>query len=287
MSIRLEQVSFSYDAFAKDKRPNIDNINLQIEDGEFVGIMGPTGSGKTTLLQLFAGLLTPSQGKVFIDDEDIHLSSYPKHYLSQKVGVLFQYPEYQLFETTVERDVAFALKHCRLSKLQQTERVKWALESMGFSYETIKDQSPLALSGGEKRRVAIAGILASKPKTLILDEPIAGLNPFARERFLKLLRSLAEEGITIILISHNADAIAEYAQRLLVLEAGSLLLDDSPKIVFSDLKQMQALHLGVSSANEVAHLLLQRGKNISPSITKYEELLASLKTTMKGSAAHE
>lgn len=260
----------------------LDDISLTIGDGEFLGIMGHTGSGKTTLIHLLAGLLSPQKGRVLLDGEDINGRRYDRSLLRHSIGIVFQYPEYQLFETTVERDVAFGLKHSGLSRSEVLRRVQWALETMGFSFEAIRSQSPLALSGGEKRRVAIAGVLAMKPKILIFDEPIAGLDPVGREAFLQLAVSLNNAGTTIIAVSHNADALGEVAKRLVVLHNGRIVMDGTAGKVFSDIGQMEELHLGVSTSRLLADMLYRRGLNIPQDITGYERLLASLIMQMKG-----
>lgn len=177
MSISLSHVSFTYSPGTVFEKLALYDINLTIEDGEYVGIMGQTGCGKSTLLQLMVGLEQPSEGKVFVDGKDINVREYNRKILRQKVGMVFQYPEVQLFETSVEKDVAFGLKHSGLSKTEIDENVRWAVEMLGLDFEKIRAISPFSLSGGEKRRVAIAGILATKPKILILDEPVAGLDP--------------------------------------------------------------------------------------------------------------
>lgn len=282
MPIQLDQITFTYMPVSPQQVKALDDISLTIRDGEFVGIMGHTGSGKTTLIHLLSGLLSPQQGRVLLDGEDIHGRGYDRSQLHQKVGIVFQYPEYQLFETTVERDVAFGLKHSGLSRSEVLHRVQWALETMGFSFEAIRSQSPLALSGGEKRRVAIAGVLAMRPKILIFDEPIAGLDPMGREAFLKLIESLNEAGTTIIVVSHNADALGEYAKRLVVLRDGRIVLDGTAGEVFSDIGRMQQMHLGVSTPRQVADMLYQQGLRIPQDITGYRQLLASLTVQLKG-----
>ena len=184
----------------------LDQVSLQIGAGEFVGIVGCTGCGKTTLLKAMAGLL---------EVQNIFSRRFDRAVLRRKVGMVFQYPEYQLFAQTVEKDVGFGLKYSRLSREEKQERVRWALEQMGFSYEEIKDQSPLSLSGGEKRRVAIAGVLATKPELLMLDEPLAGLDPMAREKFLEFLEGLTGQGVSVVMVSHNLDALAQHAARII------------------------------------------------------------------------
>ncbi|MDE6864211.1 MAG: ATP-binding cassette domain-containing protein [Eubacterium sp.] len=188
MSIELKSVSYTYARNTNYQTQALDNINLTIGDGEFVGIMGQTGCGKSTLIQLIDGLLVPDAGCVLLDGQDINNKKYDRRILRKHIGLVFQLPEYQLFETTVERDIAFVLKQSHLSKAEKKERVIDALDAVGFDYDKIKDKSPLSFSGGEKKRLAIAGALAAKPKILIFDEPVAGLDCQGRAAFLKLVR---------------------------------------------------------------------------------------------------
>jgi energy-coupling factor transport system ATP-binding protein len=280
MSIELNHISCSYPAGAQESVTVFDDFSLQIADGEFIGIMGHTGCGKTTLLQLMAGLIAPSGGEILINGEDINKAGYDRSILRRSVGIVFQYPEYQLFETTVEKDVAFGLKHSGLSRTEVRERVIWALTLMGFSYENIRTRSPLTLSGGEKRRVAIAGVLAAKPDILMFDEPIAGLDPQNRTAFLELAAQMNSQGTTVIIVSHNADALAESVSRLIVLDRGRAVMDGDPKSVFADPARMQELHLGVSTPRAIADMLAERGVLISPDIIRYEELLLYLQTKL-------
>lgn len=280
MSIELNHISCSYPGGALESVTVFDDFSLHIADGEFIGIMGHTGCGKTTLLQLMAGLIAPSGGEVLINGEDINKAGYDRSVLRRSVGIVFQYPEYQLFETTVEKDVAFGLKHSGLSRAEVRERVIWALTLMGFSYENIRTRSPLTLSGGEKRRVAIAGVLAVKPDILMFDEPIAGLDPQNRTAFLELAAQLNKQGTTVIIVSHNADALAESVSRLIVMDHGRTVMDGTPKSVFADPARMQELHLDVSTPRAIADMLAERGVLISPDIIRYEELLLYLQTKL-------
>ena len=290
MSITAKDLSFQYEARTPLATDALQNINFTIKRGEFVGIMGHTGCGKSTLFQLICGLIHPTNGTVLIDGEDIfkrhhsykrHKYYYDRTSLRKKLGIVFQYPENQLFETTVEKDVAYGLKQMNMSLSEINNRVKWALEIMGFSYEMIRHLSPLSLSGGEKRRVAIAGILAIRPDYLLLDEPIAGLDPVMRNHFMKLLQKLNQDGMTILMISHNADCISEYTKRLLVLEKGHLIADDTTCHLFSDMDWMTSHRLGISQSKLIAHELQKRGWNIPKNVTTYKELLYSLQAAIK------
>lgn len=272
MSLILENVSFSYESGGPSEQAALQQISFTVENGEFVAIMGRTGCGKSTLIQLAAGLLTPGRGRILLDGQDINAAGYPREELRRRIGVVFQYPEYQLFETTVEKDVAFGLKYFPLSKQEKHLRVKQALETMGFSYDQIRDHSPLSLSGGEKRRVAAAGILAMKPSILILDEPAAGLDPSARTAFLQILQKLNQQGVTILMITHDADVVAEFAGRLMILKDGRLVRDDTPRNIFSHPRDLDSLDINVSTPRRIACMLGQKGIAIPQDIIRYQEL---------------
>lgn len=272
MSIETKQLNLSFG----DTRV-LNDINVSIEDGEFVGVMGRTGCGKTSFMQLLAGLIRPTGGEVLIDGENIFASRYDRKKLRRKLGFVFQFPEVQLFETTVERDVTFALKHSGLSRIKMRERAVESLAAVGFVGESILEQSPLSLSGGQRRRIAVAGVLAQQPKILILDEPLAGLDPTARREFLLLLRRLnREDGTTILMISHNADALAENCSRILVLDEGHLLSDGTPQEVFFDADALRARHLDVSFARQTAQLLQKGGFDVPQNIVSRDALLESV-----------
>lgn len=282
MPVALEDVSFFYKSNDGSDIPALRDVSLTINDGEFVGIMGRTGCGKTTLIQLMAGLMAPASGKVMLDERDINEKSYERSELRKALSFLFQFPDYQLFESTVEKDVAFALKHSALEQDEINERVKWALETMGFPFEAIRSQSPLSLSGGEKRRVAIAGALVTKPRFLIFDEPITGLDPRCCKSFLQTVSRLNSEGTTIIMVSHNSDALGEYAKRLLVFDNGRIALDGDVKDIFSDIERLKELHLNAGTPRTIADMLIRRGFNIPHTATSYAELLHSLKSQLTG-----
>lgn len=281
MSIELRHVSFSYSIPGNQPIQALSDVNLIVEDGAFVGIMGRTGCGKTTLIQLIDGLICPSSGQVFIDGQDINNPAYDKQILRKKVGLVFQYPEIQLFETTVERDVAFGLKHSGLTEEEVRGRVQWAIETMGFDFQSIRNLSPVALSGGEKRRIAIAGVLVTRPDILIFDEPVAGLDPNARESFISLVSELNRNGTTILMISHNADILAAHAKRILILSDGKVVLDGTPEQVSEDIEQLNSFDAGVSSARKTAFLLQQHGMDFPQNIVSTEELISALRTQLK------
>ena len=271
MPIEIKELSFSYDS-----KPFIDNLDLKINDGEMVGIIGNTGCGKSTFVRLIAGLIKSDSGKIIIDGDDITNKKFNKKILRRKLGIVFQFPEMQLFEQTIEKDIFFGLKQYKLTYDEKYERAKEALELLGLDFERIKDKSPLALSGGEKRKVAVAGILVCKPKYLIFDEPIAGLDCNSRDSFMKLLLALKQNDTTIIIISHNTDYLAEYADRILVMDGGKIILDDKPNEIFNQTNLLNNLNIGICNSKEIGNLLNKNGFNIQSDILKYDDLLSSI-----------
>lgn len=285
MPITVRNVSLTYNAGTPLETAAVKNVSFEIADGSFVGVMGHTGCGKSTMLQLIDGQLKPDSGEILIDGEDINERTYDRAILRRKVGMVFQYPEVQLFETTVEKDVSFGLKHSGLSAQEVEARVRRALEMLGFDYEKVRRKSPLGFSGGEKRRIAIAGVLAVMPDYLLLDEPIAGLDPLSRADFLNLLKKLNSEGMTIVMISHNADGIAESAERLLVFDDGRLVEDGSVAEVFRDAEGLRRRGLGVSASRELAELLNKSGIELPQDICTYDKLRDALLQRLKGGGA--
>lgn len=282
MPISLESVSYTYAPDTAFQCRAIDGLSLTVDDGEFVGIMGSTGSGKSTLIQLMAGLLTPSSGRVLLDGEDIHQKSYDRIKLRRRVGLVFQYPEYQLFERTVEKDVGFALRRLGYGPEETREAVRRALKTVGLDYDKVRDKSPLGFSGGEKRRIAIAGVLASDPGILILDEPVAGLDPLGRDAFLDMVEGLNAKGVTILMVSHNADALSEHARRIVTLKEGRVFLDGSVKEVFSDVFALKSCGICCGQSRLAAELLRERGMDIPEGTVKYAELLSAVLSARGG-----
>lgn len=225
MKIKLQHVNYSYHQNLPQQLDVLKDINLEITSGEFIGIVGATGSGKTTLLQHFTGLLRPILGSVLVDDRDIWKKDYPLNVLRRKIGLVFQFPESQLFEETVFLDVAFGPKSLKLTEEEIANRVQLALNLVGLDAENIKNRSPHNLSDGEKRRVALAGILAMAPEILILDEPTAGLDPSGVSLISKILKQLHDEGTTIVLISHNMELIFELTKRVIIMDRGAIVFD--------------------------------------------------------------
>lgn len=259
MSIRLENVNYIYGEGSGQEKWALKNINLAIHDREFIGIVGHTGSGKSTLTQLLNGLEKPSSGTIYYNDEDIQADGYERRKLRQKVGLVFQYPEHQLFEVSVIKDVEFGPRNLGLSNLEVEKRSFDALKHVGLS-DDLLDVAPFALSGGQKRRVAIAGVLAMQPEVLILDEPTAGLDPAGRTEILELLKKLHEENnITVILVSHSMDDVARYAGRILVMNQGELVLDGEPQKVFRYRDELRKIGLDVPQSTNILYELRDRG----------------------------
>lgn len=284
MPITVEHLSYCYSRGTPFAAQALRNISLTVGDGEFTGIMGHTGCGKSTLLQLMTGLLAPTEGSVLLDGEDINRRGFDRSILRRRLGIVFQYPECQLFETTAQRDAAFGLKHLGLKKSEIDARVRWALELCGFDYSEICGKAPMGLSGGEKRRLAIAGVLAVKPDYLFFDEPFAGLDPLGRDAFIRLTQELNREGVTVIVVSHNAACLAECARRIVVLDGGRIAADGTPEEVFRDVERMRELQLGVSDSREIAYLMQQRGKRFPQDVATYDDLLRAVAEWIGGGA---
>lgn len=260
MPIEIEHLTHTYLPGSPFSATAIRDITLTIEDGEFVGVLGHTGSGKTTLVQHLNGLLKPTEGRVFVDGTDITQKGVSLLNVRKQVGLVFQYPEYQLFEETVAKDVAFGPKNMGLGKEEIDERVRWAIAQVELDYEAVATSSPFELSGGQMRRVAIAGVLAMRPKVLILDEPTAGLDPRGRRAILDMIRRLhAENRMTVIMVSHNMDDIAALATRLVVMGKGELRMTGTPRDIFRRRDELRAIGLGVPQGAELCHRLREKG----------------------------
>jgi energy-coupling factor transport system ATP-binding protein len=260
MAIQVEHLTHTYLPGSPFSATAIHDLTLSIQDGEFVGVLGHTGSGKTTFVQHLNGLLKPTEGRVIVDGTDITQKGVKLLDVRRNVGLVFQYPEYQLFEETVAKDVAFGPKNMGLSKEEIDGRVRWAVEQVGLSYAEVAESSPFELSGGQMRRVAIAGVLAMKPRTLILDEPTAGLDPRGRRAIMEMIRRLhAETGMTVIMVSHNMDDIAALATRLLVMSRGELVMTGTPREVFRRREELRAIGLGVPQGAELCFRLREAG----------------------------
>lgn len=285
MSIILNNVNFKYNQAGSFDQTALDNISLKIDTNEFIGIIGHTGSGKSTLTQLFNGLLYATSGTVEVDGQIVSEETKSKQKeIRQKVGLVFQYPEYQLFEETIALDIAFGPKNLDLSEEEIDKRVKDAMELVGLDYEEFKDRSPFELSGGQKRRVAIAGILAMKPKYLILDEPTAGLDPEGRDEILGELRNIfnSSEELTVIVVSHSMEDIAKIADRVIVMKKGEIFADDTPKKIYSMEKELSEIGLGVPQITQFASKLKDKGYNFDETIITVDQAFNSLIKQLKG-----
>lgn len=261
MLIKLDRVSHYYDE--ESGTPALNDVSLTISKGEFIGLVGHTGSGKSTLVQTLNGLIRPSTGQILIDEEDITKNGVNLKKVCQKIGLVFQYPEHQLFEETVERDIAFGPTNLGFSKNEIEERVAWAMDMVQMDFEDFRNRSPFQLSGGQKRKVAIAGVLAMKPQVLVLDEPSAGLDPMGRNQLLQLLTQLNKDyQMTIILVSHRMEEVAELAGRLLVMNNGRLVLDDSPQKVFQQASLLEEIGLGIPQISRLLWELKKKGHNV-------------------------
>ena len=271
MSIVLEHVSYVYSPGTAYEKHALKDVSFEIPQGQFVGIIGHTGSGKSTLIQHLNGLVKATSGKVIYEGRNIYDEGYNMRELRSQVGLVFQYPEYQLFEVDVISDVCFGPKNQGLSQEECEKNAKEALELVGFPEKYYK-QSPFELSGGQKRRVAIAGVLAMKPKVLILDEPTAGLDPKGRDEILDQVEKLHKEtGMTVILVSHSMEDIARYVERIIVMNHGEKMLDGAPREVFCYYKELEKVGLAAPQVTYVMHDLKERGMDVSPDVTTIEE----------------
>lgn len=279
--MKLKKVSYVYsegDAFEKKA---LDEISLEIPDGQFIGIIGHTGSGKSTLIQHLNGLLRATSGAIYYDGENIYQEGYDMRTLRSKVGLVFQYPEHQLFEVDVFSDVCFGPKNLGLSKEEVEERAKKALIQVGLD-ESYYKKSPFELSGGQKRRVAIAGILAMHPQVLILDEPTAGLDPKGRDEILDQVALLQKERkITVILVSHSMEDVARYVDRIIVVNDGKILFDDTPKQVFQHYKELESVGLAAPQVTYVVKALKEKGWDIYTTATTVEEAKEAILLAIK------
>lgn len=282
MPIEARDLTFTYMPGTPFAVKALNHLNLKVEDGEFVGIIGRTGCGKSTLIQQLAGLVKPDEGQVLLDGNDINASGFETKQLRRMVGVVFQYPEYQLFEETVGEDVAFGPGKIGMKPAEIEHNVDNALSIVGFDPAKIKPQSPFELSGGQKRRVAIAGVLAMDPKILILDEPVAGLDPVSRDQFMELARQLNDAGITIIMISHNMDGLAENASRIIAMDHGEIIRDGTPKEVFSDIDGLEDAGLQSTEARKAVRMLNERGLDVPTDIVTLAELSSYLTKELGG-----
>ena len=273
MSIEVRHLTHCYSEGSALSTVALSDICMTIEDGEFLGIIGHTGSGKSTLVQHLNGLLKPTSGQVLVDGEDLNGEHVNRRALRQRIGLVFQYPEYQLFEETVAKDIAFGPKNQGLSKEEISERVRYAMDCVHLDYEKYSERSPFELSGGQMRRVAIAGVLAMKPAVLILDEPTAGLDPRGRDRILTMLEELhSRENTTIVMVSHSMDDMARLATRLVVMAEGKILATGTPREIFAQEEMMVSAGLGVPEAARLCRALRDRGLDLPADLYRPQEL---------------
>ena len=272
MSIKIENLTHVYMPKSPFEKKALDNVNLVIEDGEFLALIGHTGSGKSTLIQHLNGLLEPTSGRILVDDIDITNKEAKLTEIRKKIGLVFQYPEYQLFEETIEKDIAFGPNNLGLSSEEVSRRVKKSMEMVGLDYETYKNVSPFDLSGGQKRRVAIAGVIAMEPKVLMLDEPTAGLDPKGRDDILEQIKLLHEKyKMTIVLVSHSMEDVGKLAQRIVVMNKGKVELLGKPSEVFKEVETLEKIGLAVPQVTYLMRVLRERGFNVSDEIFTIEK----------------
>ena len=281
MKIECKNLEHIYNKSNPFEKVALKDINLEINLGEFIGIIGHTGSGKSTLAQHLNGLLEPTSGDVIVDG--ISTRTKVKTDIRKNVGLVFQYPEYQLFEETIEKDIAFGPNNLELSEEEVLKRVKNSMDSVGLDYEIYKDKSPFDLSGGLKRRVAIAGVLAMEPKVLILDEPTAGLDPRGRDEILSEIKSIHEKRkITVILVSHSMEDVAKIAERIIVMDKGKLFLDSNPREIFRNEDKLLSVGLGIPQITSLMRTLKKKGLDINEDAITVEEAKESLEKYLRG-----
>ncbi|WLF69717.1 energy-coupling factor transporter ATPase [Clostridium septicum] len=282
MSIKIENLTHIYMPKSPFEKVALNNVNIEINEGEFIALIGHTGSGKSTLIQHMNGLLKPSSGRIIVDDMDITSSNVNLSNVRKKVCLVFQYPEYQLFEETIEKDIEFGPRNLKLDQEEITKRVKKSMEMVGLDYEVYKDKSPFDLSGGQKRRVAIAGVIAMEPKVLILDEPTAGLDPKGRDDILGQIKLLHDKyKMTIVLVSHSMEDVGKLAERIIVMNKGTVALQGKPSEVFKEIDTLESIGLAVPQVTYLMRELRRKGFNVSDDIYTInqakDELIKSLK----------
>lgn len=284
MSIIVKNLTYIYNEDMPFASKALDNVSFEIEDRDFVGIIGHTGSGKSTLIQHLNGLIRPSSGDIYINDFNITNPELNLTEIRKRVGVVFQYPEYQLFEETVEKDIAFGPGNLGLSEEEIELRVKSSMEAVGLNYEEYKDKSPFELSGGQKRRVAIAGVIAMNPEVLILDEPTAGLDPGGRDEIFDLIRTLHKEhNMTIILSSHSMDDMAKLANTIIVMNHGKVEFMGTPREVFNNnATRLKEIGLDIPQTIELAIKLREKGFNVRQDILTIQEAKDEIIRVMRG-----
>ena len=287
MSIVIEHLNYVYMQGGPYETKALDDVSLTIHDGEFVGLIGHTGSGKSTLVQHLNGLILPTSGQITVDGMDLADKNTDKRAIRRRVGLVFQYPENQLFEETVAKDIAFGPKNLGLDEAGIDRRVRTAMRRVALDYDKLSQRSVFELSGGQMRRVAIAGVLAMEPQTLVLDEPCAGLDPKGREEILGLISDLhRESGATIVMVSHSMDDVAALAERVIVMNHGKVAMDGAPREVFSRGEELRAIGLDVPQAVELAQKLREKGFDVPEGIYKIEEVRAAVEAIVGKGGRH-
>ena len=287
MSLILKEINYVYSEGTAYQIQALKDVNLTIPDGQFIGVIGHTGSGKSTLIQHLNGLVKATSGAIYYNEKNIYDEGFNFRELRSHVGLVFQYPEHQLFEATILEDVCFGPKNQGLSKEEAAAKAKEALQSVGIG-EELYDQSPFELSGGQKRRVAIAGVLAMEPEVLILDEPTAGLDPAGRDEILDLVaRMHRERGITVILVSHSMEDVAKYVDRIIVMNHGQVAFDGAPREVFHHYKELEQIGLAAPQVTYLMHELKERGLEVNTDATTVAEARESLLEVLLGRTPHE
>ena len=280
MELRVENLCYDYNKGTSFEKRALNNINLSIKENEFIGLIGHTGSGKSTLIQTFNGLLAPTEAKVTWNGKDIYEKGFNRREFRSHVGIVFQYPEYQLFETTVLKDVCFGPKNLGISEEESKRKVEEALRLVGLD-EKYWQHSPFELSGGQKRRAAIAGVLAMEPEILILDEPTAGLDPKGRDEILGVIKNLNEEKeTTIILVSHSMDDVAEYVDRIIVINDGDIMYDDIPVNIFQMVDELEAIDLAAPQITYILRDLNRMGLNVGTGIIRIDDAVQTIKKAL-------
>lgn len=282
MSIKIENLTHIYMQNGPFEKKALDNVSLEIDDGDFVALIGHTGSGKSTLIQHMNGLLKATSGHIFVDEVDITKKDVRLTDIRKKVGLVFQYSEYQLFEETIEKDIAFGPRNLGLSEDEINKRVIKAMNMVGLSYQNFKDKSPFDLSGGQKRRVAIAGVIAMEPKVLILDEPTAGLDPKGRDDILGQIKKLHDDyGMTIILVSHSMEDVAKIARKVIVMDKGKVALQGKPQEVFKEVEKLEKIGLAVPQVTYLMRALKEKGFNVSDDAYTIEQAKKEILRVLK------
>lgn len=287
MSIVIEHLNYVYMQGGPYETRALDDVSLTIHDGEFIGLIGHTGSGKSTLVQHLNGLILPTSGKITVDGMDLAEKDTDRRAIRRRVGLVFQYPENQLFEETVAKDIAFGPKNLGLDEAEIDRRVRTAMRRVALDYDKLAQRSVFELSGGQMRRVAIAGVLAMEPQTLVLDEPCAGLDPRGREEILGLISDLhRESGATIVMVSHSMDDVAALAERVIVMNHGKVAMDGTPREIFSRGEELRAIGLDVPQAVELAQKLREKGFDVPEGIYKIEEVRAAVEAIVGKGGRH-